>query len=127
MRISPLSTPSARPVYKAAAAPAPVYSWTGCYIGANVGGAFSHEHFQFDAEDEGSMSPADVVGGGPIGCDYQFASNWLVGIQGMFDGTGIKGTDIDPNGDDDTYPTTLHWFGTATGRLGYLVAPSVLL
>ena len=43
----------------------------------------------------------------------------MIGVQGMFDGTAIKGIDIDPNNDGDFYPTTLHWFGTGTGRLGF--------
>jgi outer membrane immunogenic protein len=33
-----------RPAYKAAPmmAPAPVYNWTGCYVGANIGGLWGH-------------------------------------------------------------------------------------
>jgi outer membrane immunogenic protein len=115
------------PVYKAPAMVPPAYSWTGCYVGGNLGGAWTHKHFQFDTEDEGSMTPGGFAGGGQIGCDYQFASNWLLGVQGMFDGTTIRGTDIDPTGDGDSYPTRLRWFATATARLGFLVTPSVLL
>jgi outer membrane immunogenic protein len=128
-----LSTPvfaadmAARPLYKAPPPPAPVYTWSGCYIGGNLGGAWTHKQFQFNTENEGSMTPGGFAGGGQVGCDYQFAPNWLVGIQGMFDGASISGTDIDPNADGDTYPTTLHWFGTLTGRLGFLATPSVLV
>src|ERR1700688_716690 len=77
---------------------APAYSWTGCYIGGNLGGGWTHKEFHFRAEDEGTLNVGGFVGGGQVGCDYQFASNWLIGVQGMFDGTTIKGTDIDPTG-----------------------------
>ncbi len=118
---------AARPIYKAPPPPpAPAYNWTGCYIGANLGGGWTHDEFHFGAENEGTLNKAGFVGGGQVGCDYQFGSNFVIGVQGMFDGTTIKGTDVDPN-DTDRYPTTLHWFGTVTGRLGYLVTPSVLI
>ena len=32
-----------------------------------------------------------VLGGGQIGCNYQFAPNWVVGIEGDGEATGIKG------------------------------------
>ena len=82
---------AARPFTKA---PAPVYqapiSWTGCYGGGNVGAGWD----RFNAGevgfagvptpfvDYGSNTGSSLIGGGQIGCDYQFASNWLVGIQG---------------------------------------------
>lgn len=115
---------------KARPAPSPVYSWTGCYLGGNLGGGRAHTQFTFNgfvpSENEGSLNSSGLVGGGQVGCDYQFASNFVIGVQGMFDGTAIKGIAVDPNNDGDSYPTTLHWFGTVTGRLGFLVTPSVL-
>ena len=32
--------------------------------------------------DYGSNTGSSFIGGGQIGCDYQFASNWVIGIQG---------------------------------------------
>jgi outer membrane immunogenic protein len=93
-------------------APVPVFSWTGCYIGANVGGAWTRD------------SDGGIAGGGQIGCDYQFASNWLIGIQGMFDGADVNG---DHHFLDETFHTHVRWFGTVTGRLGFLVTPSLLI
>jgi outer membrane immunogenic protein len=107
--------------------PPPVYVWTGCYIGGNLGGAWMNKDFHFGTENEGSMNPGGFAGGGQVGCDYQFASNWLIGVQGMFDGTTISATDIDPTGDGDRYPTTLQWFATATARVGFLATPALLL
>src|SRR5215469_14670966 len=102
-----------RPTYKAPppppVAPVPVFSWTGCYIGANVGGAWAHKDFRFNFVDEGSHTARGIAGGGQIGCDYQFASNWLIGIQGMFDGADLTG---DHFFDDETFHTKVRWFGT---------------
>jgi len=64
-----------RPTYKAPppmAPPAPVALWTGCYIGANVGGGWTHKEFDFNGFDDGKHTASGVVGGGQFGCDYQF-------------------------------------------------------
>ena len=41
-----------------------------------------------------SPSPSGVVIGGQIGCDYQFASSWVVGIEGAASGSTMKGSTI---------------------------------
>jgi len=126
-----------RPVYTApppVLAPAPIFLWTGCYVGGNIGGAWAHKDFSFGAEDEGGHSPGGFAGGGQLGCDYQFGfgkgygpGSWVVGIQGMFDGTSISGNNLDPNNDGDLYSSRVHWFGTLTGRLGFLATPTLLV
>ena len=32
-----------------------------------------------------------VLGGGQVGCDYQFASNWVIGLEGDGEAANIKG------------------------------------
>lgn len=108
--------------------PPPAYTWTGCYIGVNVGGAWGN----IDATDVttgAGVSPREsgFAGGGQIGCDYQM-SQWVFGIRNVFDGTSISNgaTIADPlfsgivNGH-------LHWFDALTARAGYLIQPNVLL
>jgi outer membrane immunogenic protein len=62
-------------------APAPVYSWTGCYIGGNVGGGWAGKSFTEGAHStlvgarDGSHTASGWLGGGQVGCDYQFANN----------------------------------------------------
>ena len=120
--------------------PAPVYSWTGCYIGGNVGPGWGRNQvtgFQLaPGFDAGSVTGTGVVGGGQIGCDYQWA-NWVFGVQGMFDGSDVKG-DFSPNGahggpnplgfsTNERLGFKIHWFDTLTARLGYAVVPQALL
>src|SRR5438874_716821 len=79
------------PVYKAPP-PVVVQSWTGCYIGGNAGGGRAKteqtriglaDGTVLPHRDYGSDSSSSFIGGGQIGCDYQFGGNWVVGLQDM--------------------------------------------
>jgi outer membrane immunogenic protein len=114
---------------------APWYpSWTGCYIGGNLGGGWDHEKTTRVSQDTvgpsfadyGSQSNSAFVGGGQIGCDYQFAPKWVIGIQGQADFGDIDGKN--PLVTFPTFSEKTHTgsFETLTGRAGFLVTPSVL-
>jgi hypothetical protein len=71
-----------------------------------------------------------VLGGGQVGCNYQFAPNWVIGIEGDGEAAGIKGdvtesvTFTDPRtGGPNTETGTAHaqtdWIASVTGRLGW--------
>ena len=70
-------------------------------------------------------SDAGFIGGGQVGCDYQFATNWVVGLAGDFSWANIDGVADDPffSGKTAGIPLTLHsrtdFLATATGRIGY--------
>jgi outer membrane immunogenic protein len=66
------------------------FSWTGCYIGAHVGGAFSEDKTTAMLGTSTTFTSSGVVGGGQIGCDYQFAPAWVVGVEGRAAGTSLK-------------------------------------
>jgi outer membrane immunogenic protein len=110
----------------------PAWSWTGFYVGVNAGGSIgrnpSTQSDTTSGEFLGSftMSPSGFVGGGQIGYNYQFAPNWVIGVEADLQGT----TERDSNclGDGCAHPglsfyTTaeqkLEWFATARARLGY--------
>ena len=112
-----------RPAYKAPMmTPAPVTTWTGCYIGGNVGGAFG------DAS--ASAAPGGVVsgdgsgfaGGGQIGCDYQFAGGFVIGVRELLDYTSNSKSGTFPVGAFGGLPAVANfnnqWFDTLTGRVG---------
>ena len=112
----------------------PPMTWTGCYIGANVGGAWG----RFELETSGgefSRSGAGFAGGGQIGCDYQFAgSGWVIGFRNMFDGTTNSRertfTVTGPGGlvsATGTAELKNRWFDALTGRIGYSWQPNSLL
>src|ERR1700704_5986411 len=87
------------------APPVIVYNWTGCYIGGNVGGGRGPALPTQNPQGGGagivpnnnfgvSDGNGSVIGGGQIGCDYQFAGNWVVGIQGMADFGDIRSSHV---------------------------------
>ncbi len=89
-----------RPAYKAApiAAPVPVFSWTGCYVGGHIGGGWGRETVSSPGLAPGVSVSGDtsgVLGGGQVGCNYQFASNWLIGIEGDGSAADLKGSITD--------------------------------
>jgi outer membrane immunogenic protein len=119
--------PRKAPVYTPP--PPPPITWTGCYIGGNVGGIFSSGDATFDGV-EVSRSNSGFAGGGQIGCDYQFAGGWVIGFRNMFDGTSLHRDRafVDPvTGFSGTADFHVNWFDTLTGRLGYAFAPGWLL
>lgn len=56
-------------------APAPIYHWTGFYIGGHVGGAFRGNDSNFGGfgVTGGNSSDGRFLGGVQVGGDYQFA------------------------------------------------------
>jgi outer membrane immunogenic protein len=117
------------PVMKAPPIAAPIYTWTGCYIGGNVGWGRNETRIT-DAQtglDDGRHTADGFVGGGQLGCDYQFASSWVVGVQGLFDAAGFSGSHVSPIETDETFHSRTRWFATVTGRLGFLATPNLLL
>jgi outer membrane immunogenic protein len=126
------------PRYTKAPPPPPVvvYNWTGCYIGGNVGGGWERTRQTQIAKvdgsivglnnDFGSSTGSAFIGGGQIGCDYQFANSWVVGIQAMYDYGRITSSHIAP-----AFPTfneniRVKDMWTVTGRVGYLFTPQLL-
>ena len=95
-------------------APAPYRSWTGCYVGAHVGAGWSRTTF---TDANGTVIPAgsdiranggaNVVGGAQIGCDYEFAKNWVIGAAGDFTWANIEGQASDPFFANKSGPITL--------------------
>jgi outer membrane immunogenic protein len=80
------------PVAPVASAPAAIYTWTGLYIGGQIGGGAGRSSWSdpFTGGSNTFTSGAGFLGGGQIGANYQW--NVLVlGVEGDFNWTGIKG------------------------------------
>ncbi len=97
-----------------AAAAAPVFHWTGCYVGINGGGAASGSDFTsrvdpgthlvdpadlatVNAFGTGSANDLGFIGGGQVGCNFQTGA-FVAGIEGDWDYFGSKPTFNNPNG-----------------------------
>jgi outer membrane immunogenic protein len=109
---------------------APVqFSWTGCYVGGHVGGVVSEDKTTNVFGNSIGFSSTGFVGGGQIGCDYQFAPGWVVGVEGRAAWSSLK----------NSHPGTLRnlvtgvtvpaqftlsndFLASATARLGYSFA-----
>ena len=106
---------------------APVYNWTGCYIGGNVGGGWSNDKFEPNNTiglNGVSARSSSVVGGAQLGCDYQ--NGMLVfGVQGLFDWAALNGQS--PFFVGKQFQSRTPWFATATGRIGIATQPNLLV
>jgi outer membrane immunogenic protein len=119
----------------------PVFSWTGFYLGANVGYGGDKFNYPFDAsreiedrevfalDGEFKLSSSGFFGGGQIGYNYQFDNSWVIGVEADFQWSGIEGElsgdaslNINENfvgSADFSAGSEVEWFGTIRGRLGY--------
>jgi outer membrane immunogenic protein len=145
------------PTYKAPPLPgAPIaYNWSGFYLGGNVGAAWSSTR-----ADPGSITTTGVdftgrqavgqfpsfntgdtgfTGGVQAGYNWQFAPNWVAGIEADLNYMGLNKADtrafaathfigdgpIEANTESATQK--LGWLGTVRGRLGVTVLDNRLL
>jgi outer membrane immunogenic protein len=127
---------AARPYTKAPVVAAPVYNWTGCYIGGGLGyGWSSSESRQVDPVTgtvlvtEGDTAGKGWLGQVGAGCDYQFAGplgNWVVGILGDYTFSDVKGDHIGAPATLTVGSLKEDYSWAVGGRVGYLVNPTFL-
>ena len=110
-----------------AVAVVPVFSWTGFYIGANVG--YGGDSFTYDVDVLGtpvaaaSVTSSGFFAGGQIGYNYQFANNIVLGLETDLQWSDISGTvsasvlglPVVSAG------SSIDYFGTIRARLGYAI------
>lgn len=105
--------PVAAPVYYP-----PAFTWTGFYVGANVGYAWG----QIDSTGLGVLSngfddPDGFTGGGQIGYNYQMGQ-FVLGVEADFQGADLKASLFDvPTGISAS--NEINWYGTVRARVGY--------
>ena len=118
---------AARPYTKAApAAYAPIYNWTGFYIGGHVGGAFGGSNGFLGTTN--NDNDGRFLGGLQVGADYQFAPNWVLGIEGQYSWLGSNNNSVAFTGAGAgyAYNHNQRGLGSVTGRLGYTWGPALL-
>jgi outer membrane immunogenic protein len=109
---------------------APAFSWTGCYIGAGGGyGMWNQDTFQVRPALVPVQTPTQTGGGrgwfgtGQVGCDYQVASSWVIGVQGDWDWANLHAATNIQNGNVGDEKNSWTW--AAGGRVGYLPMPQL--
>ena len=143
-------TASAADMAVKAPAAVPQYSWTGFYIGGNLGYGWGHVDSTIDepllarigapASYVQSTSPDGLIGGGQIGYNWQISPQWVVGIEADIQGAAQKDTGTLNssfstliNGTPffgtlaQSHEEKLEWFATARARIGYLFWNNTML
>ncbi len=153
---SPANAADIAPVYKA---PPPVAysSWTGLYVGVALGAKWGDIDWTttclgatcptvtaspIDASSPRNFDPTSFRAGGYVGYNWQFAPNWLVGLEADLawaDDTattaGIVGCSVAPGfcgrfggtATGDSASFRLLWDASIRGRVGFIPLPDVLL
>jgi outer membrane immunogenic protein len=113
---------------KAPAIVAPIYDWSGFYLGLNAGGASSRECYTMTSVAGVALAPApsegchDATGGlagGQFGYRWQ-AANWVIGVEAQGDWANLRGsnpslTALVPYMNQ----TKVDGIGLFTGQVGY--------
>src|SRR6516162_2377132 len=102
--------------------PPPPFSWTGFYIGGNLGVAWTDGDLRDNFGNSTSISQHAVfTGGGQVGANYQW--NWLVlGVEGDFDwlaNNNNSSRTLSVGGVPFQLSANDRWIATVTGRVGY--------
>ena len=115
------------------------FTWTSCYAGGQVGGGWEssnvtdpvqlvQDSFLFPGATTGvttvGVNSAGFVGGGQIGCDYQFDTRWVIGLEGAVLGSTMKGSTtvglpLGFPGDTATVSAKMDFMPSLTARVGY--------
>jgi outer membrane immunogenic protein len=124
--LGPARAEDAAPVSEAQAAPT---DWSGLFVGGNFGGGWA-KRARWRNLDNGTLfgdaQPPDafhdsakgVVGGGQIGWNWQKGS-LVLGVEALFDASGVKGKKTSPFGAaDDRFSTRVSSLLLLTGRVG---------
>ncbi len=116
----------------AAAQPAPVYTWTGMYIGANAGYGWGEVGISCtgfcERNDFIPPKPAGAIFGVQVGANYQ-SGMWVWGIESDFSAMLAKGTSSFPSVDigktTDQLTSRYDWLGTLRARGGIANGPAL--
>jgi outer membrane immunogenic protein len=107
---------------------APVYSWSGFYIGGHLGGTWGEKNSEivsapgfFTPGTLVTAKPSGFIGGGQTGVNWQ-RGTWVLGAEFDWSSTNANDTVLVPTlipGVSGRSTDDSNWFATATGRLGY--------
>ena len=111
---APAADIARRPMPAKAPYVAPLYDWTGFYVGINGGGGFGRSSFSAPFP-TGSFDTSGGLVGGTLGYNWQ-AGQIVFGVEGDGDWSDIRGSTRCAG---TTCSVQNDWLATARGRLGY--------
>lgn len=123
-------------------APAPFverFTWTSCYLGGHIGGAWARKDITDPVQlvqdsflgvgttagvTTVNPTPTGAVIGGQIGCDYEFPSSFVIGIEGSASGSTMRGLQtpglpLGFPGEAALVQANTDFLASLTGRVGY--------
>ncbi len=114
------------------------WSWSGCYIGGNVGGDWARTRVTDVGTPAGvafagagvagqsfDVRSSGITGGAQVGCDWQ-AGTIVWGIEGDVGGMGIRGSALDPGTASNTMVgINSGIYGDIAGRIGIAAGPAL--
>ncbi|MDB5604778.1 MAG: porin family protein [Bradyrhizobium sp.] len=132
------------------------YNWNGWYVGLNAGAAINDSRYDLDPagcfltgcgaggipgnafrQFSTKLNGTDFTGGGQVGYNYHFTPLWVAGLETDFNYNGLRQSDavtqalgaplFAPSTFVHTVTSSLDWFGTVRGRVGFLATPNLLL
>ena len=129
-----------------AAPPPPVFSWTGFYIGAGIGGAWSSQDANSvacantcgQAPASAALHSSSALGGFYAGYNWMLTPQFLLGVEGDWNWTHLNSTATAPSillgsglpdsaGSRLSWSDDTKWLASIRGRLGWAPIPNALL
>jgi outer membrane immunogenic protein len=123
----------ARVYTKAPPVVAPIYNWSGFYVGVNGGGGSAHNCYDFvvpavlvpvfgNTLAQGCHDATGGTVGGQVGYRWQ-STNWVFGVEGQGNWADFSGSNATPIGANPlgggANRTRIDAFGLLTGQVGY--------
>jgi len=102
----------------AVVAPAPVFSWTGGYLGGQVGYGWGKSRFSDDFT--ANLKPDGFLGGLYAGYNFDMGNNFVLGVDGDVTYNNLKDSYsvLAPDGLTDSIESKLRWSGAVRARAG---------
>ena len=96
------------------------FSWTGFYVGAQVGYTWADaDHTFSNGAPADNSNPQGGVFGGHMG--YNLQNGALVyGIEADLEHTNVRGSFVNPTGITSSGTSDINWQGSVRGRLGFV-------
>jgi outer membrane immunogenic protein len=124
---------------------APVFDWTGFYVGGSLGGRWSDTSWTSTCAGDpctsanaasglnpSSFNSSTVRVGGYLGYNWQVSPLWVVGLEGdvawgKSSKTVIGIPGVSPGDPADSTKVKENWDASIRARVGYLITPAVML